>query len=208
MDVELCDIDVDLRKWSPGGIPGWDVFDDSCHPNALGHYRIGGILAQCVLEQGILRTQGDPAVRASLEQIGEGGPDSDRYPIHPDSSVRLALDEMVEDGPAGNVFRLDLWGGSRNPTASGVVLQPTNDSSAATAAAGHRAFIAGQYVEAVAFYHLAMERGGPRPDLRASEGLARLFMGDIAGARAALDEALLSLDSETYLADLRATLGS
>jgi lysophospholipase L1-like esterase len=179
-NVGLCDVAAGVNELSPGGLPGRDVFDDSCHPNALGHRRIGAILARCILEQGLLGSRRAPDEIASLEL--------------------MAYDELESD-----VFRLDRWMQSSNPSVK-VPLPPSDDSPESAAEAGHRAVIAAHFDLAIDYYRLAIERGGPAPDLGVSVALTKLYAADIDGARAALDQALSSLGEEPYLRDLRSTL--
>jgi hypothetical protein len=172
----VCDVDQALRATTTDGLPGDALFDDSCHPNPLGHQRIGRIMAECVLKQGLL-----------------GDVQTSEIPLPPVSDA------------ASTVFRLDLWTGSANPHQTQRQSQ-ADDTAESAAIAGHKAFIASQNDEALALYRLAIERGGPEPALRVSIAMAQLYGGDIASARVSLDHAMGGLSDEPNLRKLRATL--
>ncbi len=52
--VVACDAAAALSAHSEHRLPGEDLFFDHCHPNALGHQRLGRALTDCILEQGLL----------------------------------------------------------------------------------------------------------------------------------------------------------
>jgi len=63
----VCDLAGALATTSPDGLPGNGVFIDHCHPNALGHARLGQALAQCIAANGFGGLSATPAMGASLE---------------------------------------------------------------------------------------------------------------------------------------------
>ena len=53
--VPVCDLAERMNASSPDGIAGNDVFIDHCHPNALGHQRLGEALAECIANNDLLK---------------------------------------------------------------------------------------------------------------------------------------------------------
>ena len=51
----VCDLAQSMGESSPHGSVGNDVFIDHCHPNALGHQRLGDALAQCIAKNDLLK---------------------------------------------------------------------------------------------------------------------------------------------------------
>jgi hypothetical protein len=180
-DVGLCDLALQVSGLSPGGIPGFDVFRDACHPNALGHLRIGTALTRCVLEQGLLGPPVGPMSRAEEAQLREAVPEGDPY-------------------------RLDRWLGRRDPVANAPE-PPEDDRPESLAEAGHQAFMFRQFNQALDHYARAIEAGGPEPELHLSRALTWLYVPDLPRARAEMDRALDGLGPDPVVRDLRATLG-
>lgn len=179
-DAHLCDIAAQLAALSPHGIPGGEVFGDSCHPTPLGHWRIGALMARCILDQEIL-----------------GPPD--------EADIRPALEAALAAPPPSDDWRLDQWQGKRLQRQRG---RPEPATTAeGSALQGHQAFAGHDADQAIEAYTRALEQGGPRGPLLVSRALASLSARQLKAAQADLDQAIVELPEDPWIRDLRATLG-
>jgi len=74
----LCDLEAELSSHAEHGIPGRDLFFDSCHFNAHGHQLAGTFLAGCIAEA----LGEDPGALTGLDPNPAGGWDPQRLDHH------------------------------------------------------------------------------------------------------------------------------
>ena len=191
-DVPLCDAAALLSAQSPGGITGEDVFFDPCHPNPLGHRRLAEIFVRCLVNEGLI-----PGLEVTPERLEQ---------------VLAALPLEGEDP-----YRLDHFTERRaqlhdNRAMSQAEVEQTirsfdDGTPAGAALAGHHATLFKLHRGALAWYDLALSRGGERPALQVSRGLTLKRLHDLEGARMALDEAVAGLPGDVEVAATRRVLG-
>jgi lysophospholipase L1-like esterase len=188
----MCDAAARLSAQSPGGVAGDDVFFDPCHPNPLGHRRLAEILLACTMEEGLL-----DGLSGDVERL----------------SAVMAMNPLV----GGDPLRLDHFTSrraqlqeNRGMTEAEVetTIRAHDDGTPQGAAiAGHQAVLFGLYRGALAWYDLAMTRGGDPTALSVSRALTLQHLHDIQNARGALDSALRGAPGDTEIRQFRAVLG-
>lgn len=52
--IPMCDTAAAVARQAPGGIPGDEMYADSCHPSRWGHRLIARALIECIIRQGLL----------------------------------------------------------------------------------------------------------------------------------------------------------
>lgn len=188
----VCDAAVLLAEQSRGGITGEDVFFDPCHPNPLGHRRLAEIFVRCLATEGLL-----PGLSVSVEE----------------------LDALYREIPLKgvSVFRLDHFTDRRaqlhenramsQPEIDAAIRSFDDGSAEGAALAGHHAALFDLHRGALAWYDLALERGGEKADLELSRGLILQRLHDLDGARRALDMAVSGLPDDVGAVQFRAVLG-
>ncbi len=187
----MCDAASRLSAMSPGGLAGDDVFFDPCHPNAVGHRRLAEILVACTMEHGLI----------------EG--------LSQDVEVLNAVTRTIPLAGT-NPFRLDHFTGRRsqledNRGMTEIEIETTirsfdDGTPQGAAIAGHQAVLFGLYRGALAWYDLALSRGGDRSALFVSRGLTLQHLHDIQSARTALDLAQQDEPDDTDIQQFRAVL--
>lgn len=178
--VPLCDVSRALAALSPRGVAGDDVFRDGCHPNALGHHRIAGILARCLVDEGLVAPSDPAAARTLLEQALAGAPAQD--------------DPFRAEHFACRSTRRDQQG------------RPDDGTALAAARLGHEAWSFQQLTRAKGHYHDAMARGGPPGGLTLNLAMLALYRHDVAGARAHLAAAEELMPGDPLVAELSGLL--
>jgi hypothetical protein len=177
----VCDVQTELSALSRGGITGEDVFFDPCHPNPLGHRRIAEIFVRCLAREGLI-----DGLQASDEDI----------------SAVMSLLPLQGDDP----FRLDHFTERRaqlhenrgmTPSEIETTIRSFDDGSPEGAArAGHHATLFNLHRGALAWYDLALTRGGHRSALQVSRGLTFQRLHDVEQAINAFTEAAVSVPDD------------
>jgi len=188
----VCDVANELAKMSRSGITGEDVFIDPCHPNATGHRRIAEILLACTVEQGLVPrlSKTDKRMPEVFRSIPLEGTDA------------LRLDHFTERRAQLHENRAMT---SAEITAT---IRSFDDGTPQGAAvAGHHATLFNLPRGALAWYDLALERGGSVGPIQVSRGLTLQRLHDMNGARAALDIAVANLPEDVEIRQFRAVLG-
>jgi len=185
----MCDVAEALGALAKGGVPGDDFFFDPCHPNPTGHRRIAEILVRCTVEQGLLPVSGE-----SL------GPVLTSMPIT--GFDRQRLDHFTE-----RRAQLKENRGMSEAEIEAAIRSKDDGTPTGAAVAGHHASLFGLHRGALAWYDLAVSRGEMTAGIAVSRGLTMLHLHDIAGARQALDQALMLEPSDLEIRQHRAVLG-
>lgn len=163
--VPLCDLAGRLEPMSERGIPGDDLFVDWCHFNEVGNRKVAAILADCLVEAGIV----------------------DRPPG--------GFQEPPTEPVADPVYSLEAWGGRDTLDMAWASESPLCATRHEPAPAlvptcqGHQAFVLGRFDAAADLYGEALARGGPRAPLLLDRALALWYGGRVLSARETLAEA-------------------
>ena len=185
--VGVCDAARALALQSPGGITGEDVFIDPCHPNPLGHQRLAEILLRCTVEQGLI-----PGLAVSDLPSA--------YPLA--GTDRFRLDQFTE-----RRAQLEANRGMSQDEINSTIRAFDDGSALGATLAGHHATLFGLYSGALAWYDLALERGGPEAVLQLNRGLILQRLHKLNAARRALDVAAKGMPEDTAVKQFRAVLG-
>lgn len=175
----VCDLAGALAAGSPQGVPGSDVFVDHCHPNAEGHQRMGGTLAQCIAEAGLLESHSAEQVAAAIAKVNATPPDP---------------------------YRLDHYQGHREIPGKGQPALADPGTSLGAARRGHRAFVEGRYKLARKAYAEASELGAPAGAMAMNQALTSLYLLDLLAAREAAAAAAAALPNDPDAMQLKASL--
>ena len=191
--MPVCDVANELAKMSRSGIAGEDVFIDPCHPNATGHRRIAEILLACTVEHSLVSRLGEPGRR--LDELLASTPleGSDSFRLDHFTERRAQLHEnraMTTEEITATIRSFD------DGTPEGAAI------------AGHHATLFNLPKGALAWYDLALERGGSVGALQVSRGLTLQRLHDVHGARDALDIAQAHLPNDIEVRQFRAVLGA
>ncbi len=188
----VCDIQAELAAQSRGGITGEDVFMDPCHPNPLGHRRIAELFVRCIAREGLIA--GFDATNSEISEVMAALPLEGEDPFRLDhfTDRRAQLHE------------------NRGMTVSEIeqTIRRFDDGTAEGAAiAGHHATLFKLHRGALAWYDLALERGGERGSLQVSRGLTLQRLHDYENSLAALSEAASIFPEDKEIAQFVHVLG-
>jgi len=186
-DTPVCDVSTLLSEQSRGRITGEDVFIDPCHPNPLGHQRMAEILLRCTVEQELI-----PGL--SVDDL------PDRLPLAGVDQYRL--DQFTE-----RRAQLEANRAMSQQEVDRTIRTFDDGSPLGATLAGHHAALFGLHGGALAWYDLAISRGGPTPALELNRGLILQRMHDVSGARSALDKALAAMPDDVAIRQFRSVLG-
>jgi lysophospholipase L1-like esterase len=190
--IPVCDVANELAKMSRSGITGEDVFIDPCHPNATGHRRIAEILLACTVEHKLVPRLGESAV--NMDQILES--------IPLEGVEVLRLDHFTERRAQLHENRA-----MTQEEITATIRSFDDGTPEGAAIAGHHATLFNLPKGALAWYDLALERGGSVGPIQVSRGLTLQRLHDVQGARTALDAALARLSNDVEVQHFRAVLG-
>ena len=183
-DVPVCDVATLLANQSRGGITGEDVFFDPCHPNPLGHRRIAEIFVECMIAEELLpglsgKAEAFSKIKAAVPLVG---PDPFRLDHFTERRAQLHENRAMTEEEITTTIR-----GFDDGSAEGAAL------------AGHHATLFKLHKGALAWYALAVERGGPAGQLAVSRALTLQRLHDIQGARESLRSAAQLLPDDVEI---------
>ncbi len=191
----VCDASTMLDARDHHGLPGDSFFMDPCHPTPLGHRALAEILLECTLEAGLLPMIGDNAdllekLRRIQTEVPLTGADVFRLDHFTDRRAQLHENRAMTESEMLRVIR------------------EFDDGTAEGAArAGHHAVLFHRPKAALGWYEHSLERGGSQGALSLSRGLVLTTLGDIVGARQALDLAVAALPADVEIRQHRQVLG-
>ena len=191
-DVPVCDVATLLANQSRGGITGEDVFFDPCHPNPLGHRRIAEIMVECMIAEELIpglsgKAEAFAKIKAATPLAGV-----DPFRLDHFTERRAQLHEnraMTEEEITTTIRRFD------------------DGSAEGAALAGHHATLFKLHKGALAWYALAVERGGPAGQLAVSRALTLQRLHDMDGARESLRVAAQLLPDDVEVRQFLDVLG-
>ena len=180
-DVTLCDTAAALAALSPDRVLGFDVFFDDCHPNALGHRRLGRLLTECALDGPLDHLAGAP------------------------HRIPQQLDTVFanDDDGIAPPWRLDRW----DTRVTGGHVPDPGPGAVSLTLAGHTAYVVHRYDHARVFYERALEAGAPPGPLHVNLGLTAIGRLDASEAKQAFDAALQAMPEDDDTKNYRSLLG-